>query len=211
MHTYKLYLNSPTSNPSITPDSPTWCTNTTHSVNIANTLLAPFSAIGKLEQACAASLLEAIVHKVEAPHSTWLTKSQVKVAYECLTQLLTIAVWIGIDIRDSGFINAKGQDSDIAELFRRIVVVFARNVEDIRLCIETRDSGLAYIQQDLRGLRRAHRNYRIFHKYGVVFETRFTGEWYDQGEEIFDVGLVIWGGEGEKKGGWEKKARGWLS
>ncbi|KAB5594807.1 hypothetical protein CTheo_1786 [Ceratobasidium theobromae] len=214
MHIYKLYLNSPTSNPSIAADSPTWYTNTTHSINIANTLLAPFSAIGEKEQACAATLLGAIVRKVEEPHSTWLTKSQVKVAYECPTQLLTIAVWAGIDISDSGFINAKGQNSDISELFRRIVVVFARNVEDIRLCIDTRDAGLAYIQQDLCWLRRAHRNYRIYQKYGILLETRFTGEWYDQGEEMFDVGLVMWGGEekGEKgkERGWMKRARGWM-
>ncbi|KAB5588358.1 hypothetical protein CTheo_8202 [Ceratobasidium theobromae] len=211
MHNYKLYLNTPTSTPSITPDSPDWYTNTTHAVNIANTLLASFSAISTPEQACAASLLEAIVHKVEAPHSTWLTKSQIKVAYECPTQLLTIATWVGIDISNSGFVNAKGQNSDVAELFRRIVVVFARNVEDIRLCIDTRDLGLAYIKQDLGWLRRAHRNYRIFHKYGVLVETRFTREWYSQGEEMFDVGLVMWGDEGEKeRSGWMKRARGWL-
>jgi hypothetical protein len=66
MHHIKLYLNAPTSFPSITPDSPTWLTNTTHCVNIANILLSPFALIGKREQACTAALLEAIVHKVRA-------------------------------------------------------------------------------------------------------------------------------------------------
>jgi hypothetical protein len=85
-------------------------------------------------------------------------------------------------------------------------VVFARNVEDIRLCIDSRDQGLAYIKQDLPWLRRSHRNYRIYHKYGVAFETRFTGEWFDQGEETFDVNLGMWEEKGEKeKGGWMRR------
>ncbi|KAH7334768.1 hypothetical protein B0J17DRAFT_708362 [Rhizoctonia solani] len=140
------------------------------------------------EQAVATALLSAIAHRVESPFSSRLTKHQIDVAYDSPTQILAIAVWTGIDIRDSHYVNANGYESDVAELFRRITLKVSSEIQDTWLCIDSLDKGLRYITQDLEWLRRTHRNYRIYHNYGVAIKTRATGEWFDQGEDCSTSG-----------------------
>ncbi|KAG8741509.1 hypothetical protein FRC11_014761 [Ceratobasidium sp. 423] len=177
--------------------NPKRLTASDHCLDIANALLEPFSKITAQEQATVAALLSAIVHRVESPFSSRLTKEQIDVAYGSSTQLLAIAVWAGIDIRDSRYVNGRGYETDAAELFRRTALKLAREIDNVQLCVDSLERGLRYINQDLRWLRRSHRNYRIYHKYGVAIRTRATGEWFDRGEDMFEVGLSMWEEEGE--------------
>ncbi|KAJ1306072.1 hypothetical protein OPQ81_010784 [Rhizoctonia solani] len=197
-NTYHSDINPPSLPPTVVASAnQKRLTASDHCLDIANALLEPFSKITAQEKAIVAMLLSAIVHRVESPFSSRLTKEQVDVAYNSSTQILAIAVWAGIDIRNSRYVNGRGHESDVSELFRRIALKIAREIKDTRLCIDSFDKGLRYINQNLEWLRRSHRNYRIYHKYGIAIGTRATGEWFDQGEDMFDVGLSMWEEEGE--------------
>ncbi|KAG8696441.1 hypothetical protein FRC11_000725, partial [Ceratobasidium sp. 423] len=201
MDIYNIYNAKITSNPRAIVASasanPKRLTASDHCLDIANALLEPFSKIATHEQAIVAALLSAIVHRVESPFSSRLTNEQIDAAYDSPAQLLAIAVWAGIDIRDSRYVNGRGYETGAAELFCRTALKLAREIDDTRLCVDSLERGLRYVNQDLKWLRRSHRNYHICHKYGVAIRTRATGEWFDRGEDMFDVGLSMWEEQGE--------------
>ncbi|KAG8696992.1 hypothetical protein FRC11_000337 [Ceratobasidium sp. 423] len=203
MDIYNIYNANITSNPRaiVASANPKRLTSSNHCLDIANALLEPFSKIATHEQAIVAALLSAIVHRVESPFSSRLTNEQIDAAYDSSAQLLAIAVWAGIDIRDSRYVNGRGYETDTAELFRRTALKLAREIDNTRLCVDSPEKGLRYINQDLKQLRRSHPNYRIYHKYDVAIRTRATGERFDRGEDMFYVGLSMWEEEGERTKG----------